>query len=79
VKLFLNYPGFLKYLQDRNTETIKECKEWKFTIIERILKTNQQEKQLDTKDVSKLKSFLLEGPFSVNMESKAIIKDETDQ
>eukprot|EP01080_Neovahlkampfia_damariscottae_P002777 gene2777-4185_t len=46
VELLSKYPGFLKYLMDRNTEIDKDCKEWKFTIVERIMESYSKDKKI---------------------------------
>lgn len=77
IKEFLKYPNFVKYLLDRSTETFKETKEWKFTVVDQIIKTSKDEKDLiDAKDLKDLKAFLIRGPFWVDSES--VVEVETE-
>lgn len=77
IKEFLKYPNLIKYLLDRTTETFKETKEWKFTVIDQIVKTVKHEKELiDVKELQSLKAYLLRGPFWVDAESIVEVESE---
>lgn len=80
IKELSNYPHFIDFLVDRNTEATKEGKEWKFSVAETIVQTmneNKDDKVLDPKYLVQLKAFLKQGPFFVKGEHRVEIATKT--
>lgn len=57
------YPGFLEYLLDRNSEPDKDGKELKYEIVHRITSSECGEMVWGKVDMMKIRSYHREGPF----------------
>lgn len=81
VELLMSYPGYLmQFLLNRETELMKDGKEWKFAIVETTMRTwkNKNTAILTTLQQEKLKSYLLEGPFFVPVEGNVLVEDKVE-
>nr|XP_023016451.1 26S proteasome non-ATPase regulatory subunit 5-like [Leptinotarsa decemlineata] len=58
-----NTPGLVEYLLDRNTETVKECKEMKYGIIKLLANSSI----FDSPTTNRLREYVKEGPFYVHV------------
>lgn len=65
VKAIFSFPGFLEFLINRETDTTKAGKEWKYAIIESLIrsKDNQVREILDEAALDLLEGYLAEGVF----------------
>eukprot|EP01027_Heterolobosea_sp_BB2_P016695 GEZU01023729.1.p1 GENE.GEZU01023729.1~~GEZU01023729.1.p1 ORF type:complete len:310 (-),score=109.72 GEZU01023729.1:65-994(-) len=63
IKELVEYPGFVDWITDRETETTKEGKEWKFVIVQRILASRNAIRILNSQHYVKLSTFVKFGPF----------------
>lgn len=83
VQSLLASPMFVDFLIDRNTETTKQGKEWKYVIAQTLWETthpkdnNADAKVLDTKNQTRILKFLKEGPFFVASEAAVDIATES--
>ncbi|XP_063906784.1 26S proteasome non-ATPase regulatory subunit 5 [Zophobas morio] len=65
-----NYPGLVEFLLDRSVETIKECKEAKYAIVELLARSDV----FDPGTLKKLHAFVKEGPFYVRAVTEVAIE-----
>ncbi|CCI39753.1 unnamed protein product [Albugo candida] len=68
LQALISYGGFFEYILDRNTEPTKECREWKFAVVDAIL-ASPFTNLLDTSILLKLKEHLRKGPYIGNPRS----------
>ncbi|XP_044262217.1 26S proteasome non-ATPase regulatory subunit 5 [Tribolium madens] len=65
-----NFPGMVEFLLDRSVETIKECKEAKFGIVELLANSDV----FDQMTLKKLQKYVREGPFYVQAVTEVAIE-----
>jgi len=76
-KLLLETPGFYQFILTRNTEELKEVKEWKFTIVQTMNETLKKDKSLlDVTRRKEIELFLKDGVFFVPTENAMQISTE---
>lgn len=66
------YPGLVEFLLDRNIETFKECKEAKYEVVKQLSQAEQD--IFDASTVQKLKEFVDQGPFYVEINTEIAIE-----
>jgi 26S proteasome non-ATPase regulatory subunit 5 len=81
VKALFAYPGFLEFLVNRSTETTKEGKEWKYTIIEAVVmgerKDNRARDVLNEDAFGLLTAYLGQGVHYIQGELAAKIASKS--
>jgi len=64
-----NSKEFIDYILNRTTETTKLGKEWKFTIVQTLVKAHNAENIIPPNIFDRLTRYLREGPFYVKTEA----------
>jgi len=64
-----NSKEFIDYILNRTTETTKLGKEWKFTIVQTLVKAHNAENIIPPNIFDRLTRYLREGPFYVRTEA----------
>jgi len=68
--MLMPYPGFYEFITNRNTENTKEGKEWKYTIIQTMMKTAERSPDIIPKQKqNELTRYLNNGVFYVASEA----------
>jgi len=66
------HPGLIEFLLDRNIESFKECKQEKFVVVKNL--TQAKPDLIDTETMQKLKQFVSEGPFYVDVKTEVALE-----
>ncbi|CAB1118281.1 unnamed protein product [Ectocarpus sp. CCAP 1310/34] len=71
----LSQPGFLEFLEKRDTAASKATKEWHFSLVESIMSCKDQG-TLDNETLESLRTILKQGPFWVPTKSRGVATAE---
>jgi hypothetical protein len=65
-----------EFLLNRNTESSKPGKEWKFAIVQQLLNHPQVKELAGVQFYHELLYYVKQGPFYSRMESRVILEDQ---
>lgn len=67
-------PGFVEYLMDRSTESLKPCKDAKFEVVRSLVTSPSSSTVMSPDVLEQLKDFMQQGEFYVRGETEVAIE-----